>query len=418
MILSYMNRIALVSAVFVFFFFGIASTVSAHDTHDDVVIYFFGRDDCTYCNAQKDFLDDYVQSTDGVAYQYLNVLESAYAETLFKKLIEKHELSHVTPLTIIGEEAIQGFNAPETTGERIKEAVTVASESEIHTVEEHLRYAPKQSDSFIGTGCDEDGTTCTSLTNPNEFVFKLPVLGVVDLKTFSLFSLSAILGVIDGFNPCAMWVLITFLILLSQVGDRRKMILVAGLFILAEAVMYNLILNVWFSAWDFVGLDAIVTPLVGLLALGGGFFFLYRYYKNRNTALTCDISDLESQQKTTERIKDLITRPTTILTIFGIIALAFSVNIIEFACSIGIPQAYTKILEINALDFMSRQFYILIYTIGYMVDDFVVFGLAIWGFSKLEAHGHKYAQLSLLIGGVLMLILGALLTFAPSLLVL
>ena len=223
---------------------------------------------------------------------------------------------------------------------------------------------------------------------------------------------------IDGFNPCAMWVLITFLILLSQIGDKRKMMLVAGIFIVAEAIMYNLILNVWFTTWDFVGLDALVTPLVGILAVGGGLFFLYRYRKNRNKPLVCDITDIDTQYSTTQKIQDLITKPTTIFTILGIIAIAFSVNIIEFACSIGVPQAYTKILELNNLDFITRQFYILIYTLGYMVYDVVVFGLAIWGFSKLEAHGHKYAQLSLLIGGILMLVLGAILVLNPLLLVL
>jgi hypothetical protein len=105
-------------------------------------------------------------------------------------------------------------------------------------------------------------------------------------------------------------------------------------------------------------------------------------------------------------------------TIGAILVIAFSVNIIEFACSIGIPQAYTKILELNLLSFAERQWYIMVYTFGYMVDDFIVFGLAIWGFSKLEAHGHKYAQLSLIIGGVLMLLLGAMLVIAPDALVL
>ena len=283
---------------------------------------------------------------------------------------------------------------------------------------QHLERAPKQADSFNGAGCDENGTECGTLTNPNMYMFNLPIIGVIDFKSFSLFSLSAILGTIDGFNPCAMWVLITFLVLLTQVGDRKKMIFVAGLFILAEAVMYNLILNVWFTTWDFVGLDGIVTPLVGFLALGGGVFFLYRYRKNRFQPLICDISDLESQGKTVAKIQKIIAQPTTILTVVAIIAIAFSVNIIEFACSIGIPQAYTKILELNDLSFVSRQFYILIYTLGYMVDDFVVFGLAIWGFSRLESHGHKYSQLSLLIGGILMLVLGTLLITDPSFLVL
>lgn len=57
----------------------------------------------------------------------------------------------------------------------------------------------------------------------------------------------------------------------------------------------------------------------------------------------------------------------------GTIGIAFSVNIIEFACSIGIPQAFTKLLEMSPLTFVAKQAYILVYTLFYMVDDFLVF---------------------------------------------
>ena len=246
----------------------------------------------------------------------------------------------------------------------------------------------------------------------------LPVVGIIDLKSLSLFSLSALLGVIDGFNPCAMWVLITFLTLLSQAGSRKKMVLLAGIFIVAQAVMYNLILNVWYKTWDFVALDQYVTPVVGFLALGGGIFFLWRWNKNKNAALVCDITNIDTQSKTITKFQEIVNKPVTIFSILAILVIAFSVNIIEFACSIGIPQAYTKILELNMLTFLERQWYIMIFTIGYMVDDVVVFALAIWGYSKLQSHGGKYAQLSLLIGGLLMLVLGSVLVLNPSLLVL
>ena len=132
----------------------------------------------------------------------------------------------------------------------------------------------------------------------------------------------------------------------------------------------------------------------------------------------CDITGIETQSKTVNKFKEIVSRPVTIASILAILLIAFSVNVIEFACSIGIPQAYTKILEMNNLIFWERQWYILIFSLGYMFDDVVVFGLAIWGYSKLQAHGAKYANLSLLIGGVLMAALGALLIFAPSALVL
>jgi hypothetical protein len=197
-----------------------------------------------------------------------------------------------------------------------------------------------------------------------------------------------------------MWVLITFLTLLSQAGSKKKMIFLAGIFIIAEAAMYNMILNVWYKTWDFVALDQYVTPLVGLLSLGGAVFFLWRWHKNKEATLVCDITDLDTQMKTINKFQAIINQPVTIASIVAILVIAFSVNIIEFACSIGIPQAYTKI-----------------YTFGYMVDDFIVFSLAIWGYSKLQSHGGKYAQMSLLIGGILMLLLGAILIIDPTLLI-
>jgi len=372
------------------------------------VVYMFGRDDCGFCTQQFAWME-----AEGITYEYLNIVTNDGARELYDAVTAKHTVPKVTPVTVVGEYVIAGFNGPETTGASIKTAITQAASGTIRTIDDHLARAPEQ-DVILGGGCS--GTACDA-GEGQQYVFNLPFLGLVDLQTFSLTTLSVVLGVIDGFNPCAMWVLVTFLVFLSQAGSRRKMVFLAGLFILAEGIMYNLILNVWYQTWDFIALDEIVTPLVGLIALGGGAFFLYRWWKNRDAALVCDISDIETQAKTVNRFKAVASQPITIASVFAILAIAFSVNIIEFACSVGIPQAYTKILELNALTFIERQWYIMLFTLGYMFDDVVVYGLAIWGFGKLHAHGQKYAQLSLLIGGLLMLLLGLLLVAAPGLLV-
>jgi glutaredoxin/uncharacterized protein (UPF0333 family) len=387
-------------------------TYSAVATTEPVVesqspIYVFGRDTCGYCKALFAYLQE-----EGVEYQYLNIETDENAARLYDKVTKKHDITKVTPITVVGERVFVGFNGPNTTGKQILKAQQDSVSSTIKTLEDHIASAPVGNPE-IGDGCSD--IACDS--GDGEFVFELPYFGVVDLRSFSLFSLSVILGVIDGFNPCAMWVLVTFLVLLSQAGSKKKMIFLASVFMIAEAVMYNLILNVWYKTWDFVALDNIVTPLVGFLALGGGLFFIWRWHKNKDAKLVCDITDLDTQSKTINKFKQIVESPITITSVFAILVIAFSVNIIEFACSIGIPQAYTKILELNGLVFLERQWYILIYTFGYMFDDLVVFGLAIWGFSRLEAHGGKYAQLSLIIGGVLMLVLGALLIFNPGLLV-
>jgi glutaredoxin len=385
--------------------FGWASLAVA----ETATVYVFGRDDCGVCKAQFAWMEE-----EGIEREYLNIIEDERAKELYNTVTEKHGLSKVTPVTVIGEHVFGGFNGPRTTGNQIQAAILEAENSEIKTLEDHIALAPSQ-EVVVGSSCSD--LSC-DIGVGSGYEFDLPFLGVVDLRSFSLFSLSAILGTIDGFNPCAMWVLITFLVILSQAGSRKKMILLAGIFILAEGIMYNLILNVWYKTWDFVALDQIVTPLVGFIALGGGIFFLWRWHKNKSAALVCDVTDLETQSKTIGKFKAIVNQPITIASIGAILLIAFSVNIIEFACSVGIPQAFTKILEMNMLTFAEQQWYILVYTAGYMIDDLVVFGLAIWGYGKLQSHGAKYAHRSLLIGGVLMVLLGLVLVLNPQLLVL
>jgi glutaredoxin/uncharacterized protein (UPF0333 family) len=384
----------------------------ASESNNQERIVVFGRDDCGFCRQLFTFLN-----SEEIPFTYLNITNDSDANRLFLELTEKHSLTRVTPITVVGDKIFVGFNSPRTTGKQIVEYVNELESLEVPITQIHISINSTDLQMVLNGGsCSDVACDAESLQSP--LLFDLPILGVVDLKTFSLFTLSIILGIIDGFNPCAMWVLVTFLALLAQAGSRKKMIFLAGIFIIAQGVMYNLILNVWYTTWDFVALDEIVTPFVGIIALGGGSFFLWRWYRSRQVQLVCDITSIDTQMKTVDKFKQIVNQPVTIASVVAIFVIAFSVNIIEFACSIGIPQAYTKILEMNMLSFIERQWYIFVFTLAYMFDDVVVFGIAIWGYGKLQAHGQKYAHLSLLIGGVLMVILGALLVFYPNALVL
>lgn len=376
-------------------------------------LYFFGRDDCKFCKSEKAFVDEEILLPDtDVRFTYFNIFEGDKSKALFDEITTANGLSKITPLTLVGGQIIQGFDVPETTGVQIQKALERARAGENYPIEQYLNIGEVIKS---GSGCSDDPDATVCEVEEEKFQFKLPFLGVVELRDFSLTALALVLGVVDGFNPCAMWVLITFLFILMQIGDRKKMFYVAGLFMLAEAVMYYLILVVWYKTWDFVGLDAVVTPAIGILALGSGLYFLYKYHKSKKN-LTCDVTDIEYQNGIEKKIKKLVSSPITIATTFGIIGIALSVNIIEFACSIGIPQAFTKILDMNMLDFWGRQGYLFLYIVAYMVDDVIVFGLALWGIDKL--HGsYKYSRLSMLIGGVLMAILGVIMLAMPDILV-
>lgn len=394
---------------------GSLSIVQAQNTAstqtEKVLIEMFSREDCTHCKDEKAFLADLATKRSDFAVVYYD-LSDEDNKALWIKVAELEKMPKVTPITLIGETVIQGFDTAETTGRTIQELIDKNVGKPNIGFKKFIEMGGTGQVSKVDNGtCDETSTECAVVDEP--LFVNVPFIGSVDVSKYSLPVLSFVLGFVDGFNPCAMWVLVTFLLVLMQVGDKKKMWQIAGLFILAEAIMYYMILNVWAGVWDFVGLDNIVTPIVGIVAIAGGLFFLYEWKTSNGT---CKVIDIEKRQKTKSKIQKLAMAEMTALTVLGVIGLALSVNIIEFACSIGIPQAFTKILNLNSLDFWAYQAQMAIYIFAYMLDDFFVFGIALYSIEKIGITT-KYSKLCNLIGGILMLILGFILIFRPSWLV-
>lgn len=399
--------------IFVVVFFNAALFVDAQ-VNDKTEVIVFVRDGCGACHKEQEFLKDNEIIKNDFEVIFLDINEANNKEK-WQEIVESYSLSKVTPITLVGTEVLVGFSE-KVTGKKILEHVGNHEKYglDFYLYENSVNEGIKNSE----YSCSVDSASTCSVNkdfniSQEHFFMTLPLFGEINVKETSLFVISAILGFVDGFNPCAMWVLLTFLIILSQIGDKKKMVYLVGLFILAEAIMYFFILNVWYQTWDFIELDMWVTPLVGLVAVAAGIYFLRKWYKS-NGELTCDVASLEHQQKTTKKIQGVVAKPITIITTLAVLGIAFSVNIIEFACSVGIAQSFTKILEINDLTFLGRQFYIFIYTLFYMIDDFLIFGLAIVGFEKFHTVGAKYSKLSTLIGGILMLLLGFILVFKPE----
>lgn len=373
----------------------------------------FERADCSHCIDEKAFLADLEQEMPGAfALTFHDIADSGERGT-FMALAEQMELSKATPITVINGIVLQGFGTAATTGKQIRKLIEEAARQPRVIFEEAFQNKTLKSAAIGGATCDTEGDVPCE-TGPNEFWISVPFYGPVEVLQYSLPTMSLLLGFVDGFNPCAMWVLVMFLTILAEAGSRRRMFEMAGLFILAEAIMYYLILNVWMTAWDFVGMDRIVTPIVGAVALGAGSYFLYLFYKDDQT---CKVGDMGQKRRTSEKIRHYAAVPMTFAVAAGILGLAFSVNIIEFACSIGIPQTFTKILDFNYLTWAGKQFYNALYILMYMIDDLIVFGLALYSFERIGLTTRKYTKISHFIGGAIMVALGIIMLFKPSLLI-
>ena len=411
---------ALMIMLFGIFWINQISYSDGNSQSKKVKIEYFGRKDCKNCANLEKFLKELSTKRDDFEYVEHKIDESKEEKVFFDETTSKLKLVKGTPIIYIDGHIIQGFNTADTTGKEIENLINSRkTKDKILTLKEYVESGQTGNVSSNGAVCTGD-TVCEvpGLTKgaENQVLVNIPIINkTVDLTNYSLLTMSIILGTIDGFNPCAMWVLVLFLTALIAVGNKVKMFRVAGLFILAEAVMYFFILNAWIYAWDFVGLDKWVTPLVGIVGIIGGIFFIRNYLKKGDT-LECEVTDFEQRAKISKKIKDIANKPFTLLTALAIIGLALSVNVIEFACSVGIPQTYTKILQINEVPFWTRQFYTFIYIIGYMIDDIIVFGFALMSVNKLQLTT-KYSKWVNLFGGILMIILGLIMLIKPSLLI-
>lgn len=367
----------------------------------------FWREDCGHCKKEKEFLAALQKESGPLHIRGMDV-DLPEIRRLFEQLTDKYHLPKVTPITVIGRKFLVGYGGPDTTGKQIRELLQ--TEDTKTTVEELM--VGDLSSAGGGSICPITGpsTSCRPGAAEENFSLDIPLLGSVDLKQFTLPVLSVVLGLVDGFNPCAMWVLVAFLTALAQVGSLKRMVQFAGLFIFAQGIMYFLILNSWFLAFDFIRADRIVTPIIGLIALGGGIFFLWEFATFDGT---CKLTNLEKRTQTLQRLQSLSTQTLSPLVVLGILGIALSVNVVEFACSIGIPQAYTKILDLNDVPILRREALMGIYILFYMLDDLAVFTLAIWSIEKMSLTT-KYSRLTSFVGGILLLVLGALLLVAPE----
>ena len=119
-----------------------------------------------------------------------------------------------------------------------------------------------------GTGTPVDKSSLNGLFNERIksglAEFELPFLGRTDLTAISIPVLAIVLGLIDGFNPCAMWVLVYLISLILSVNDRKKIWLIVGSFVFASGVLYFLFMTAWLNAFLLIGYFRPLTIIIGL----------------------------------------------------------------------------------------------------------------------------------------------------------
>lgn len=377
---------------------------------DRVNIHFFMSETCPHCAKEKVFLRRLEDRYDEVEVYKYEVTDNRENVKLLRAVGEELgvEVSGV-PFTVIGEEHITGYLDDESTGRLIETAVVEAREGYRDVVLEvaaELEFGERQSSEGVSKL-----TADAKKAIPENI--SLPIIGKVRIKDLSLPALTLVIALLDGFNPCAMWVLLFLISLLLGMKDRFRMWVLGGVFILASGVVYFLFLTAWLNLFLFLGFVYWIRVLVGLFALGAGGYYLREYWVNRDGA--CKVTKNKGRQRVFEKLREITQRKEFLVALFGIVVLAFAVNLVELVCSAGLPALFTQVLSLTQMPRWQYYLYLLFYIVVFMLDDLVVFVVAMVTLKSIGVDG-KYARYSHLIGGILMFLIGLAMLFKPELL--
>jgi glutaredoxin len=357
---------------------------------DSIEVHFFYAPTCPHCTEQKPIYYDIKEERTDVSF-FEHDASSQDGSALFYKMAKEADMDTSrlgVPTLFIGKHVLVGLQSRENILSAIDECINEC------TGEEY------QSEDSQGI---EEGF--------NDF--EIPFIGRTDLTAWSLPILAVVLGFIDGFNPCALWVLIFIITLLLGERDKKKIWLVVGSFVFASAVSYFLFMTAWLNFFLLMGYIKLVTILIGMFAVGAGVLHIRDWILTKGEVV-CNVTDAKSRKKTMDKIKDILSKPVTIGVILSIVGLAFMVNAIEFVCSAAIPAVFTQLLAISDISTFQHYMYISLYVLFYMLIHIIIFSMAAFALSSGLAE--KYAKYCKLIGGLIMFLLGMMLLFAPHLL--
>ncbi len=340
-----------------------------------VTLEVFVRPGCSYCAEAKAFLE--TLEAENLSIRYYDVVEEPEALERLRALGEETGTGALAlPAFYASGRLVVGFTEPETTGPKI---LAMLGRSEPPAAD--LR------------------------------AVELPVFGTVSLDSYGLVGFTVLLGLVDGFNPCAMWILLFLLSLLVHVGSRTRMFLIAGTFVLVSGIVYFGFMAAWLNIFLLIGVSVVVRALLGGLALVVGAINIKDFLAFKR-GISLSIPD-SAKPSLYRRVNRILRAEHLGAALAGVTVLAVLVNFVELLCTAGLPAVYTQILASQELSTGGYYAYLALYNLAYMADDGLMVGVAVATLSgtRLQESGGRWLKL---VSGLVMAAIGLLLLFKPE----
>lgn len=354
----------------------------------------FVRSGCPHCKNAEKFLARLKQEKPALVIVVHDLAESPVQLQRLRQFAERQgETILRVPAFRIGNQLITGYSDESTTGQLIRAILNNRPSIQAEAGGNHC--APMQT-----SPCQPSRASSAETLSS----YRLNLLGVeiaLDEVGLPLFTLA--MGLLDGFNPCSLWVLLLMISLLVPMQDRVRMFAVAGSFILVEGIAYFLFMSAWLNLFLLIGVSRVSEVIIAVFALLAGSVHLKDFrYLGHGFSLSIPKS---AKPGIYAKMRQVLSAGNLTVAIVGAVTLAVLVQLVELMCTSGFPALYTRILTLEKLDKASYYSYLLLYNLAYMFDDFVILTIGIVTLSQTRLQ-EKEGKWLKLISGLVMVSLG------------
>jgi thiol-disulfide isomerase/thioredoxin len=380
-----------------------ASALSA-PTEFEVPIYLFWGEGCPYCEAAMPHLKQLAASDPRVELREFEVYNSSSNQQLFQEMAALYGFqARSVPTIFIGDRYWVGFAEPlkaemEQQLKRCFELECLDPGSWLAMDWQAPTFEPYPPETEGGTELPG------SLT--------LPFLGQVDPAAQSLTLTTSLIALVDGFNPCSLWVLSLLLAIVIYSGSRRKIFAVGFTFLLVTSLAYALFIAGLFNALSFVGYLGWIRIVVALIALTFALINIkdYFWYK-RGLSLT--ISE-RYKPGIYRGIRRIVAAEASLPAMIGATAvMALGITLLELPCTAGFPVLWADLLAGRSLSAATFWSLLLLYMLIYLLDELIVFISAVITL-KAGRFEERQGRALKLVGGTVMLALALVLLVYPD----
>ena len=362
----------------------------------------FVRQGCPHCTEAKRFLEDLQRDRPSLRIVLRDVGQDPTALRQLQELAARYGVQAVgVPAFHLRGNLIVGYSDAESTGTKITALLD--------------RPLPEIAGGLAQDGCRiETDSLCIDTARPPpppSDSIETRWLGRLSAGELGLPLFTIVIGLLDGFNPCSMWVLLFMLSLLAGLANRPKMLLIAGTFVAVEGIAYFAFMAAWLNMFLLIGLSRITELILGSIAGLVGVINIKDFWLFQR-GISLGIPDA-AKPDLYARMRRILQAENIIAALIGTVILAVLVQAVELLCTAGLPALYTRILTMRQLDRWAYYGYLALYNMAYMLDDVLVLAIGVITMSHYRLQEREGRWLKL-ISGVVMVGLGAVLLLQPK----